>query len=204
MPGTNSSHKCIPSSLNETSNISGDISCSWRVAWSQTEWPFLTECSFASVVRRKQDGSDSRISATLEPQLFRPSLPYATSPFHKVGGEPGVVGCTLTPWPYLMDLCVTFQPVMFKSCRCSSCPNTCFFLRVLIRDYVSPRPSALLGFLFIPLLLNYCNCSAQSSVSAMITFAQLNEYKSIFRRKLSAGADSFSIQASHFWLHQSK
>ncbi|XP_042346995.1 rap1 GTPase-activating protein 1 isoform X7 [Plectropomus leopardus] len=31
----------------------------------------------------KQDGSDPRISATLEPQLFQPSLPYTSSPFHK-------------------------------------------------------------------------------------------------------------------------
>ncbi|XP_076597878.1 rap1 GTPase-activating protein 1 isoform X11 [Chaetodon auriga] len=31
----------------------------------------------------KQDGSDPRISATLEPQLFQPTLPYSTSPFHK-------------------------------------------------------------------------------------------------------------------------
>ncbi|XP_029993691.1 rap1 GTPase-activating protein 1-like isoform X14 [Sphaeramia orbicularis] len=31
----------------------------------------------------KQDGSDPRISATLEPQLFQPTLPYTTSPFHK-------------------------------------------------------------------------------------------------------------------------
>ncbi|KAG7520553.1 rap1 GTPase-activating 1-like isoform X8 [Solea senegalensis] len=32
---------------------------------------------------RKQDGSDPRISATLEPQLFQATLPYTTSPFHK-------------------------------------------------------------------------------------------------------------------------
>ncbi|XP_058498671.1 rap1 GTPase-activating protein 1-like isoform X10 [Solea solea] len=31
----------------------------------------------------KQDGSDPRISATLEPQLFQATLPYTTSPFHK-------------------------------------------------------------------------------------------------------------------------
>lgn len=31
----------------------------------------------------KQDGSDPRISSTLEPQLFQPTLPYSTSPFHK-------------------------------------------------------------------------------------------------------------------------
>ncbi|XP_070825382.1 rap1 GTPase-activating protein 1 isoform X6 [Chaetodon trifascialis] len=31
----------------------------------------------------KQDGSDPRISATLEPQLFQPTLPYSSSPFHK-------------------------------------------------------------------------------------------------------------------------
>ncbi|XP_044067351.1 rap1 GTPase-activating protein 1 isoform X5 [Siniperca chuatsi] len=31
----------------------------------------------------KQDGSDPRIPATLEPQLFQPTLPYTTSPFHK-------------------------------------------------------------------------------------------------------------------------
>ncbi|CAB1421618.1 unnamed protein product [Pleuronectes platessa] len=33
----------------------------------------------------KQDGSDPRISATLEPQLFQPTLPYTTSPFPKEG-----------------------------------------------------------------------------------------------------------------------
>ncbi|XP_036960517.1 rap1 GTPase-activating protein 1-like isoform X5 [Acanthopagrus latus] len=31
----------------------------------------------------KQDGSDPRVSATLEPQLFQPTLPYTSSPFHK-------------------------------------------------------------------------------------------------------------------------
>ncbi|KAG7221540.1 hypothetical protein INR49_017071 [Caranx melampygus] len=31
----------------------------------------------------KHDGSEPRISATLEPQLFQPALPYTTSPFHK-------------------------------------------------------------------------------------------------------------------------
>ncbi|XP_071333089.1 rap1 GTPase-activating protein 1-like isoform X7 [Trachinotus anak] len=31
----------------------------------------------------KHDGSDPRISTTLEPQLFQPSLPYTTSAFHK-------------------------------------------------------------------------------------------------------------------------
>ncbi|XP_037628062.1 rap1 GTPase-activating protein 1-like isoform X11 [Sebastes umbrosus] len=31
----------------------------------------------------KQDGSDPRISATLEPQLFQPTVPYTTSPIHK-------------------------------------------------------------------------------------------------------------------------
>ncbi|XP_023260897.1 rap1 GTPase-activating protein 1-like isoform X11 [Seriola lalandi dorsalis] len=31
----------------------------------------------------KHDGSDPRISTTLEPQLFQPTLPYTTSPFHK-------------------------------------------------------------------------------------------------------------------------
>ncbi|XP_067382603.1 rap1 GTPase-activating protein 1-like isoform X7 [Channa argus] len=31
----------------------------------------------------KQDGSDPRISATLEPQLFQSTQPYTTSPFHR-------------------------------------------------------------------------------------------------------------------------
>ncbi|KAM8830888.1 rap1 GTPase-activating protein 1-like isoform 5-T5 [Synchiropus picturatus] len=31
----------------------------------------------------KQDGSETRISGTLEPQLFQPTLPYTTAPFHK-------------------------------------------------------------------------------------------------------------------------
>ncbi|KAM6982749.1 rap1 GTPase-activating protein 1-like isoform 5-T5 [Tautogolabrus adspersus] len=34
----------------------------------------------------KQDGSDPRISAALEPQLFQPKLPYSSSPFHKTPG----------------------------------------------------------------------------------------------------------------------
>ncbi|XP_074537061.1 rap1 GTPase-activating protein 1 isoform X9 [Halichoeres trimaculatus] len=34
----------------------------------------------------KQDGSDPRISAALEPQLFQPTLPYSSSPFHKTPG----------------------------------------------------------------------------------------------------------------------
>ncbi|XP_020492516.1 rap1 GTPase-activating protein 1 isoform X13 [Labrus bergylta] len=34
----------------------------------------------------KQDGSDPRISAALEPQLFQPKVPYSSSPFHKTPG----------------------------------------------------------------------------------------------------------------------
>ncbi|XP_068567755.1 rap1 GTPase-activating protein 1-like isoform X6 [Cebidichthys violaceus] len=34
----------------------------------------------------KQDGSDPRMSAALEPQLFQPTVPYTTSPFHKTPG----------------------------------------------------------------------------------------------------------------------
>ncbi|XP_034550728.1 rap1 GTPase-activating protein 1 isoform X4 [Notolabrus celidotus] len=34
----------------------------------------------------KQDGSDPRISAALEPQLFQPTLSYSSSPFHKTPG----------------------------------------------------------------------------------------------------------------------
>ncbi|KAK9514997.1 hypothetical protein VZT92_025674 [Zoarces viviparus] len=49
----------------------------------------------------KQDGSDPRLSGTLEPQLFQPTVPYATSPFHKVGGERPL---TLSDGP-LCDLC---------------------------------------------------------------------------------------------------
>ncbi|AWP10356.1 putative rap1 GTPase-activating protein 1 [Scophthalmus maximus] len=41
------------------------------------------------VCRTKQDG-DARISATLEPQLFQPTLPHASSPFHKSQLEPSV------------------------------------------------------------------------------------------------------------------
>ncbi|XP_035863665.1 rap1 GTPase-activating protein 1 isoform X7 [Sander lucioperca] len=44
----------------------------------------------------KQDGSDPRISATLEPQLFQPTLPYTTSPFHK-GKRMDEQRCTFPP-----------------------------------------------------------------------------------------------------------
>ncbi|XP_076597882.1 rap1 GTPase-activating protein 1 isoform X13 [Chaetodon auriga] len=44
----------------------------------------------------KQDGSDPRISATLEPQLFQPTLPYSTSPFHK-GNRMDEQRCTFPP-----------------------------------------------------------------------------------------------------------
>uniref|UniRef100_A0A8C4GN97 Rap-GAP domain-containing protein n=1 Tax=Dicentrarchus labrax TaxID=13489 RepID=A0A8C4GN97_DICLA len=44
----------------------------------------------------KQDGNDPRISATLEPQLFQPTLPYTTSPFHK-GSRMDEQRCTFPP-----------------------------------------------------------------------------------------------------------
>ncbi|XP_032376095.1 rap1 GTPase-activating protein 1 isoform X9 [Etheostoma spectabile] len=44
----------------------------------------------------KQDGSDPRICATLEPQLFQPTLPYTTSPFHK-GNRMDEQRCTFPP-----------------------------------------------------------------------------------------------------------
>ncbi|XP_070825388.1 rap1 GTPase-activating protein 1 isoform X11 [Chaetodon trifascialis] len=44
----------------------------------------------------KQDGSDPRISATLEPQLFQPTLPYSSSPFHK-GNRMDEQRCTFPP-----------------------------------------------------------------------------------------------------------
>ncbi|XP_068185088.1 rap1 GTPase-activating protein 1 isoform X3 [Antennarius striatus] len=44
----------------------------------------------------KQDGSDSKISATLEPQLFHPPLSYNTSPFYK-GNRMDEQRCTFPP-----------------------------------------------------------------------------------------------------------
>uniref|UniRef100_A0A3B4YTJ3 RAP1 GTPase activating protein a n=1 Tax=Seriola lalandi dorsalis TaxID=1841481 RepID=A0A3B4YTJ3_SERLL len=44
----------------------------------------------------KHDGSDPRISTTLEPQLFQPTLPYTTSPFHK-GNRMDEQRCTFPP-----------------------------------------------------------------------------------------------------------
>ncbi|XP_037628052.1 rap1 GTPase-activating protein 1-like isoform X4 [Sebastes umbrosus] len=44
----------------------------------------------------KQDGSDPRISATLEPQLFQPTVPYTTSPIHK-GNRMDEQRCTFPP-----------------------------------------------------------------------------------------------------------
>ncbi|XP_034550724.1 rap1 GTPase-activating protein 1 isoform X2 [Notolabrus celidotus] len=44
----------------------------------------------------KQDGSDPRISAALEPQLFQPTLSYSSSPFHK-GNRMDEQRCTFPP-----------------------------------------------------------------------------------------------------------
>ncbi|XP_067382602.1 rap1 GTPase-activating protein 1-like isoform X6 [Channa argus] len=44
----------------------------------------------------KQDGSDPRISATLEPQLFQSTQPYTTSPFHR-GNRMNEQRCTFPP-----------------------------------------------------------------------------------------------------------
>uniref|UniRef100_A0AAQ6A1S9 Rap-GAP domain-containing protein n=1 Tax=Amphiprion ocellaris TaxID=80972 RepID=A0AAQ6A1S9_AMPOC len=44
----------------------------------------------------KQDGSDPRVSATLEPQLFQPTLPYSSSPIHK-GNRMDEQRCTFPP-----------------------------------------------------------------------------------------------------------
>ncbi|XP_072223877.1 rap1 GTPase-activating protein 1-like isoform X3 [Leuresthes tenuis] len=44
----------------------------------------------------KQDGTDPRITAPLEPQLFQPSLTHTTSPFHK-GSRMDEQRCTFPP-----------------------------------------------------------------------------------------------------------
>ncbi|XP_028308055.1 rap1 GTPase-activating protein 1-like isoform X5 [Gouania willdenowi] len=44
----------------------------------------------------KQDGSDARISATLESQLVQPTIPYTASPFHK-GNRMDEQRCTFPP-----------------------------------------------------------------------------------------------------------
>lgn len=94
-------------SLNETSIISWGVSFSCPLPRSRTERPFLTMHLSHG---RKQDGSDSRISPTLEPQLFQSTLPYSTAPFHKVCWGTGRVAGTLIPdlipwapvWPFFL------------------------------------------------------------------------------------------------------
>lgn len=100
--------------LNKTNNISWGITCYCPLAWSQTVGDLfwlnvllhLSDC-------RKQDGSDPRISATLEPQLFQPTLPYSTSPFHKVGGEWG--GAEFTLWPFDLIWWTSMWPLFLRS-----------------------------------------------------------------------------------------
>lgn len=110
---------------------------------AQTEWPFLLWLNVLLHLsdRRKHDGSEPRISATLEPQLFQPALPYTTSPFHKVGGQREGRGrvcvCVWLSlhfdlWPYQIDPCVTFVAVIFVS----SCLYTCFCLDAFIQSPV--------------------------------------------------------------------
>lgn len=85
--------------LNETSNISRGASFWCARAWSQAEQPSLTNVLLHLSDWRKQDGTDSKISAALEPQLLQPTLPPSTSPVQKVGGSWGdgsLVLCPLT------------------------------------------------------------------------------------------------------------
>lgn len=113
-------------------------------------------CSRPSVCR-KQDG-DARISATLEPQLFQPTLPHASSPFHKVQWE----GLTARPldliwWSvcdlYLCDLCSVSLLISSLHLLLSGCVG-------FIRPRPSPRGVTHPALLF---LVFFCNQTAAQS-----------------------------------------
>ncbi|XP_060913690.1 rap1 GTPase-activating protein 1 isoform X9 [Labrus mixtus] len=62
-------------------HISFQLSCYFFLAPSRVDKTFSKARSVW-----KQDGSDPRISAALEPQLFQPKVPYSSSPFRKTPG----------------------------------------------------------------------------------------------------------------------
>lgn len=78
---------------------------------------------------RKQDGSDPRISATLEPQLLQPKLPFTASPFQKVGL--GKLSLHFDRWPILKTSVWPPHSLIFLTCLSWSCLHTCFCLDAL-------------------------------------------------------------------------
>lgn len=86
---------------------------------------------------RKQDGTDSKISATLEPQLLQPTLSHSTSPVQKVGGGwgEGMGGLNSDLWHYPQDLHVTLLCVMSVRSQRSSSLCTCLCSGVLKRRW---------------------------------------------------------------------
>lgn len=94
---------------------------------------------------RKQDGSDPRISATLEPQLLQPKLPFTASPFQKV--VTGEIEFALWPLTYIKDLCVTpsffdlfnvSQLILSPHLLLSGCTCSVFYLYLISCDVLDP------------------------------------------------------------------
>lgn len=86
-------------------------------AWSQAEQPSLTSVPLHLSDCRKQDGTDSKISATLEPKLLQPVLPHSTSPVQKVGGgTAGGVDGSLALWPLTFSDGTSSDPPLGKVC----------------------------------------------------------------------------------------
>lgn len=159
---------------------------------------------------RKQDGCDSPISATLEPQLFQPTLPYTTSPFNKVGGERAGGrgrGLHFDPLPYPMDLWATFCSVMFFSCQCSSCLSTRLCLGALSLGFVFNLSwlcqSQTLGSLYYFIHVFFC-LSCVIKVHRAPYLSDSININLFWAGNCRLDADSSSIEAQQFWCLQRK
>lgn len=108
---------------------------------------------------RKQDGSDPRISAPLEPPLLQTPPTHTALPLHKVGRRSGGFKSELWPpdliwynseWPLLSMIFVTHH---FSFCLLLFSPNTFF---MLIHLFQSSRMKVL--FFFYSLILDLVFC----------------------------------------------
>lgn len=103
------------------------------LAWSQTGWPFPTECSLASVCLQETrwewppNFCNTRASAV---PAYTP-IQQLTIPQGRRRTRGGGPALHFDPWSYLTDLCVTFLSATFARCLCSSRLHTCFCVDAL-------------------------------------------------------------------------
>lgn len=120
---------------------------------------------------RKQDGTDSKISATLEPQLLRPTLPHSTSPVQKVGGSWGGGGRDgpLLLWPLAFSDGPPSDPPLRKVC----CMSVLVSLHLLL-SWVVESLHILIFFSFFFFHFDFRDASVLPSLGSRQTIFTVN------------------------------